>query len=40
MWVSHAVEDMESNYGLRESLHFAERGVRNMVKGLPHDEKL
>ena len=35
-----AVEDMGLNYGLRESLHFAEGGVRNMVKGLPHDEKL
>lgn len=35
-----AVEDMELNYGLHESLHFAERGVRNMVKGLPDDEEL
>jgi hypothetical protein len=35
-----AVDDMELNYGLRESLQFAERGVRNMVKNVPYDEEV
>ena len=34
------VEDMELNYGLRESLQFAESGVRNMVKNVPYDEEV
>jgi hypothetical protein len=31
-------EKMELNYGLRESLRYAERGVKRMVKTLPMDE--
>lgn len=33
-----ATENMELKYELRNSLQFAERGVRNMVKSLPTSE--
>lgn len=32
-----AVEKMELNYELHKSLHYAERGVKKMVKGLSQD---
>lgn len=33
-----ALDRMELNYELQKSLHYAERGVKNMVKSLPYDE--
>lgn len=34
------VEDVVLNYGSRESLQFAERGMRDTVKNVPYDEEV